>query len=426
MVSITPGMQLMTTPNVLMETPAIAGAAPAKTTPFVRPARYTEDELNELKEALDQQTLFYAYGNKVKQLEQEFAAKHGFGYAVATSSGTASIHTAMIALGISPGDEVIVPPITDMGSLIPILYQGGIPVFADVDPYSYVLTPESVEKVISPRTRAVLAVHLWGNPCDLDGLAAICDKRGIIVIEDCAQAFGALYKGKPVGSFGRVGCFSYNEFKHVSCGDGGLVVTSDAAIARRLRLSTDKCYDRDPNALMRNPTFLAANYRMTELQGAVARAQLRKLDGIVDIRRNWCERLSAALSGVKGISLPTPTPGGSPSYWFYMLRAKPEELGVDTDKLAEALRAEGLPVGAHYIGRTIYEYPIFANHSAFERGSHPFAARQYKTGDCPTAEAVLETCVMLSIHEGYTDKDLEETVLAITRTANWFVNGASA
>lgn len=400
-------------------TPAIAGGAPAMAGPYGRETRYGEPELRQLREALEQGTLFYAQGRKVRALEEAFANRLGLGHAVACSSGTAAIHAALIALGVSPGDEVITSPITDMGSVIPILFQGAVPVFADVDPRTANLDPAAVERAITPRTRAVVAVHLAGNACDLDALSALCSARGVPLVEDCAQALGCTYRGRPAGTRGAVGCFSLNEFKHISCGDGGLVVTDDADLAVRLQLAVDKCYDRRPGVAVRSPTFLAANYRMTELQGAVALAQLSRLDDIVARRRAWCSALTTALAGTPGLLLPEPTAGCDPSWWFYLMRVDPERLGADADGLAAALRAEGLPTGAHYIGQCVYEYPLFVNHTAFARGAHPFAARPYGAGLCPSAEEVLRTCVLLSVNEGYTREDLEGTARGIRRSAAW-------
>jgi len=406
--------------DATQDIPAIAGGQPAKTTPYGREPRYGEAELQQLREALEQGSLFYAHGNKVKTLEKRFAEMNGVPYAIACSSGTAAIHAALIAVGVSPGDEVITSPITDMGSIIPILFQGAVPMFADLHPHTYTLLPESVEARITPRTRAVLAVHLWGNACDLHALRDICRRHNLWLIEDCAQAFGCRYMGEPIGTLGDIGCFSLNEFKHISCGDGGIVITRDERLASRLRLATDKCYNREPGVTQRNPIFLANNYRMTELQGAVALAQLEKLDSIVARRRQWCEALSERLQDVPGISLPQPTAGCEPSWWFYMLRVAPETLGADADAFAEALRAEGVPAGAHYIGQCVYEYPIFANHSAFERGTHAYTARTYTKGLCPFAEAILDTCVLLPVSEAYTQTDLEETARAIRRLAQWY------
>jgi dTDP-4-amino-4,6-dideoxygalactose transaminase len=406
--------------TITEETPAVAGGTPAKRTPYASEPRYGEDELRELKEALEQGTLFYAQGKKVRQLESDFALRSGVRFAVACSSGTAALHAALIAAGISPGDEVITAPITDMGTVIPILYQGAIPVFADLHPRSYCLLPESVAAHITPRTRAVIAVHLWGNACDLLALRALCERHDLTLIEDCAQALGCRCDGRPIGTHGQIGCFSLNEFKHIGCGDGGIAVTDDEELAERLRQATDKAYDRRPGAAPRDPAFLANNYRMTELQGAVAVAQLRKLDSIVARRQRWCAELTARLEGLAGLSLPEPTPGCAPSWWFFMLRVLPEILGADADACAQALRKEGLPAGAHYIGQPLYAYPVFRDHTAFVRGSHPFAAQTYAPGLCPNAEAILDTAVLLSIQEAYSDTDLDETVHAIRKVVDWF------
>jgi dTDP-4-amino-4,6-dideoxygalactose transaminase len=400
--------------------PAIAGGEPLCRDGFQRCPRYGDEELKLLKEALEQQTLFYAQGRMVSRMEERFCRIIGSLHAVATSSGTAAIHSALMAAGISPGDEVITSPITDMGTVVPILWQGAIPVFADVDPESCSITPDSVSAVLTPRTRAVLAVHLWGNACDLDGLARLCAERNIILIEDCAQAFGCAFRGRSVGTVGAIGCFSLNEFKHISCGDGGIAVTSDPELARRLRLATDKCYGRTAEGASRLAFFLANNYRMTELQGAVALAQMEKLEDIVARRRRWCSGLLEGLRGVPGIRLPRPTEGCDPSWWFFPMRVIPEELGCGPDEFAAALRAEGVPASARYIGQCVYEYPLFRDHSAFERGAHPFSAFDYHKGLCPEAEAWLETVVNIAINEAYTAADMDACVRAVSRVARWF------
>lgn len=400
--------------------PAIAGGPPAKVGPYGRETRYGAEERRELEEALLQGTLFYAQGEKVRHLEEAFAQACGVRYAVACSSGTTAIHAALIAAEISPGDEIITGPITDMGTIIPILYQGAVPVFADLHPNAYTLAPEAVEAQITPQTRAILAVHLAGNACDLRALSDIAARHSLVLIEDCAQALGCRYRGRAAGNWGRIGCYSLNEFKHISCGDGGLAITDDAELTLRLRLATDKAYDRRPGVTMRHPTFLALNARMTELQGAVALAQLGKLESIVQRRRAWCAALSECLHDIPGLALPEVTPGCEPSWWFYLLRVQPEVLGADADTFAAALRAEGLPVSAHYIGQCVYEYPIFTTHSAFARGEHPYQRRQYGPGLCPEAEAILQTGVLLSINEAYTQDDLDQTVHALRRVAAWY------
>jgi dTDP-4-amino-4,6-dideoxygalactose transaminase len=402
-------------------TPAIAGGKPAKTTPYGKAQRYGEAELQQLREALAEGTLFYAQGRKVFDLEKQFAACCAAKHGVAASSATASIHAALMALGISPGDEVIVSPITDMGSIHPILWQGAVPVFADLDSVTYVMTPQTIAAKVTPATRAIIPVHLAGNACDMRPIMELARRRNVAVIEDCAQAHGTRYQGEVVGTFGDIGCFSFNEWKHISCGDGGVAITNDETLAKKLRLATDKAYDRSPGVAVRDPTFLAANYRMTELQAAVAIAQLAKLDSILARRQSWCGRLLDRLRGLPGLQLPQATSGVEHSWWFFMLRVLPE-LGASADDFAAALKAEGVPAAAHYIARCIYEYPLFQNHSPFARNSeqHPFTRHDYRAENCWNAKQILDTCVVLAVNEAYTDHDLDETACAFQRVVSWF------
>ena len=404
------------------ELPAIAGGKPTKTTPYTKLPRYGEEELAELREAIAQQTLFYAGGKKVHELEKTFSSLRGCRHGIACSSGTAAIHAATMAVGVSPGDEVIVPPITDMGTILPVMWQNAVPVFADLDPRTYNLTAETIEAAITPKTRAVIAVHLAGNPCDLRAIKELCDRKNIILIEDCAQAHGCHYDEKPVGQVGVVGCYSFNEFKHIACGDGGIAITNDDKLAEKLRLATDKGYNRTPGVADRNATFMANNDRMTELQGAVAIAQVRKLDSIISRRQSWCGRLTKRLSSLAGLQLPIVQENGTHSYWFYMMRVDPKALGASTDDFTKAVRAEGVPVSAHYIGKPIYQYPLFLDHSAFERNrdQHAYTRLDYAKVKCPVAEAILQTCVVLAVNEAYSDADLDDTVKAFERVVGYF------
>ena len=244
----------------------------------------------------------------------------------------------------------------------------------------------------------------------MQGIIKAATNRNIAIVEDCAQAHGCTYERQARRPFwNSAAATASTNSKHVSCGDGGIVLTNDAEFARRLRfLATDKAYSREPG-VSRSPEFLANNYRMTELQGAVALAQTRKVADIVQRRRKWCTQLTEHLKNCRGLTLPKATPGCEHSYWFYMMRVIPAKLGADADEFAAALKAEGLPVSAHYIGQPIYQYPLFVNHSAYAHGSHPFAARKYEAGICPNAEEILHTCVNLQINEAYGDMDLEET-----------------
>jgi perosamine synthetase len=395
---------------------ALEGGPKAKTTPYAAPPnRYGEEEMAELRDALAQGTLFYAQGKKVQQFEAAFAERYGVPHCVAASSCTGAIHAAVAAVGVGPGDEVITAPITDMGTLSGLMFQGGIPVFADLDPHTYHMTPESAAACLSPRTKAILAVHLAGNPCDSPGIAEVARKAGVAFLEDCAQSYLAALDGQLAGTFGDIGCFSLNEFKHISCGDGGMCLTRDPGLARRIRMATDKAYSREPGA-SRFPEFLATNYRMTELQGAVALAQLRKLDAICAARHAHGERLTALLHGAPGIHPPRVPPGGYATYWFYLFRVDEEALGVSTDQFAEALRAEGVPAGAHYIGKCVYEYPALGV-GRWALGSQSPYDPTTQRPCCPNAEAILRTGIIVPIHQAYTETDIEETAAAIRKVA---------
>jgi perosamine synthetase len=243
---------------------------------------FGEEEIMLLAEAVRSGTLISTKGAFVKTLERQFAELLGVKYAYACASGTGAIHTAIAAINPDPGDEIVTSPITDMGALAPILYQGAIPVFADVDPRTCNVTAQTIEPCLSERTKAIVVTHLFGNPCDMGEIMELARSHGLPVVEDCAQAFLARHDGQLVGTIGAIGCFSLQQGKHITTGEGGLVTTNDEALARRLFLFINKAWgygDAQPDHY-----FLALNYRMSELQGAVAVAQLPKLATVVQGR----------------------------------------------------------------------------------------------------------------------------------------------
>jgi perosamine synthetase len=405
---------------------AIHGGEKVKTTPFGRGKRFGLEEIKELTEALEQQTLFYASGKKTKEFREKFAERYNVKHCVMASSGTAALHIALGAVGVTLGDEVITSPITDMGTIIGILYQNAIPVFADLDLDTYNLDLKSVESKITDKTKAIIAVHLAGNPCDMDPLMELARKHNIKVIEDCAQSYLCEYKGRLAGTIGDVGCFSLNDFKHISAGDGGMVITDDDELAARLALFADKCYYRDGSG--RNPSFLAPNYRITELQSAVAIAQLKKLDWICNRRRQIGDAISEGIEDLPGIHIPKITEGGKSSYWFYMFRVDEKLLGVSRNDFAKALTAEGIPAGAGYIPMCVYEYDILKNKNAYE-GSHcPFDCPkygrdiEYNKGLCPNAEEILTTSIRLTCNEFFTDDDVKDIIEGIRKVAEYYLS----
>jgi perosamine synthetase len=411
-----------------MEKLALHGGKMTKKTPFGTGKRFGQEELKQLQEALDQNTLFYWHGTKVKEFTRQFAEIYGVQHCVAVSSGTSAIHVALGALGVTAGDEVITSPITDMGTMIGILYQNAIPVFADLNPYTYNMDPRSIETKITDKTKAVLVVHLAGNPSDMDSILKIAGKYNLKVIEDCAQSYMSYYKGRLVGTFGDVGCFSLNDYKHISTGDGGMCLIREEELYKKVLRFADKNYDRlssDPLAL-RKVEYLAPNYRMTELQGAVALAQLKKLKWICNKRNQYGDGLSAEIEGVPGVHPHSITQGGRSSYWFYMFRIDEGILGVSREEFSRALAAEGIPNQPGYIPCCVYEYDLLLNKNAYMGTDCPFGCKYYGRdityfkGMCPTAEEILRTAIKLPVSEFYTEQDRKDAGLAIRKVAKYY------
>ncbi len=356
-------------------------------------------------------------GVMVKHLETGFAAALGTRYAVACSSGSAAVHLAVAALDPEPGDEFIVPPITDLGSIVPVLWQNCLPVFADVDPRAMTLDPADVARKLSSRTRAIIAVHLAGQPCDMDGLRVLAGKHGIVLIEDCAQAYWAEYAGRRVGTLGDMACFSLQQSKHITSGEGGLLATSNPTYARRAELFADKAWPRDPPVLGSDRfLFLAQNYRMTELQGAVALGQLPKVAEVIARRRERAQQLGALLAEIPGVAPPYAPANTLPVYWLYMLRVdrRAAEFG-------EALQAEGVPNWPRYIVDPIYRAPIFAQRKTYGASGYPFSqwpGQDFSPGLCPQAEAALARTVAIQWNENYTASHIEQIAGAIAKVAH--------
>ena len=254
-------------------------------------------EVAEVVRVIESGTLTCTKGAACATLEQRCSELVGAKYVIACSSGSAAVHCAIATVDPEPGDEIITTPITDMGALAPILYQAAIPVFADVDPLTGNVTADTIAARLSGKTKAIIVTHLFGNPCEMGPILELARKRGITVLEDCAQAYLARDGGKLVGTHGAIGCFSLQQGKHITTGEGGLCVTDDADLARRLRLFVNKAWGYgDPNP---DHYFLALNYRLTELQGAVALAQLDKLAWGVEQRRKMAAWAARAIARTK-------------------------------------------------------------------------------------------------------------------------------
>lgn len=400
---------------------ALQGGPKAKRTAFPIRKRHGEREKALLGEVIDSDVLFYFLGTKVFEFQRLFAAMYGQPHCIACSSGTASVHIAIAALELPAGSEVITSAITDMGSLTGMLYQGLVPVFADVDAGTLNMDPHSVRSRITSKTSAILAVHHAGLAADMDALLEIGREHGLPVIEDCAQAYLCEYKGRLAGTMGSIAAFSLNHFKHIECGSGGMVLTSDDRLRYRASLFLDKCYQREEG--IRNPFFLAPNYQMTELQGAVALAQLERVRAVVERRNELGSRLTSLLRGVPGI-VPQVIPASCKhSYFLYLFRLDFRELECSANEFAEALGAEGIPNSAHMLtgGRPVYLYDIFEKRSAFPGTEYPFSPdRYYARGDCPIAERAFEEWITMNLYEHYSEIDIDEIAFGIRKVAAYF------
>ncbi len=338
-------------------------------------------ELAQLKEVIERGVLISQYGTVVPELERQFANWIGLEHCVAVASGTAAIHTAIAAVGLSPGDEVITSPITDMGGVMPILYQAGIPVFADVDARTCNVTAETIAARITNRTRAIIVTHLFGLPVDMDPVMELARRHGVLVIEDACQAYGATDRGRKAGSIGDIGCFSLQQGKHITCGEGGFVVTANPDMARFMRLFHDKGWgfgDQNPDH-----EFLALNYRMTEFQGAVALAQLPRLDAFIEHRRSMARRLTDAISPIEGIICPGDSSHATHVYWRYPFRVHEPLSGGALDRISNALRRIGARTAPRYTQKLGFEYGFLVDrHKLFGGSGFPFTG-PHRDGTTP-------------------------------------------
>jgi len=381
------------------------------------------EEIERVTEAILSGTLTSTKGKFTRGFEERFAALCGAAHGWACASGSAAIHTAVAAIDPEPGDEIVTSAVTDMGALAPILYQGAIPVFADVDPRTCNLTADSVRARLSPRTKAIIVTHLFGNPCEMRDILALAREHGLPVIEDCAQAFLASAEGRRVGSLGAIGCFSLQQGKHITAGEGGVVVTSIAELSRRCFLFINKAWGYgDPQP---DHYFLALNYRMSELQGAVALAQLDKLEGVVRRRRQMAARLTRLLQDVPGVATPWVAAGNEHVYWKYCLRVDPRVIRGGSPELGRRLKERGVASTPRYIQKPAFQCEVFRAQRTFGRSRWPFTlarpeALDYSPARFPGTFEALERILVLPWNERYS----EEIVDALAREIREAVRGA--
>ncbi len=340
---------------------AIKGGVPVHSTGWMGWPIVDEREIEAVTEVV--KSGIFGFGPKVAEFEAKFAEYMDAKYGVCTSSGTASILTALSAVGVTVGDEVIIPPYTFIATASAVLDVNGTPVFADIDPDNYCLKPESVEEMITDKTKAIITVHLGGCPTDMDAMMALAKKHSLMVIEDSAHAHGARYKGKAVGSIGHIGCFSFQSSKNLNCGEGGIAITNDKALYDRC-FAYHNCRRLPSDAIGNMDDIVGTNLRMTEFQGAILLSQFERFDEQSNIRDANGRFLTEQLNQIEGLKVPRPNFVTRHGYHFICITYESESFkGLPLDSLIEALNAEGIPCSRGY--SPLYKDPIFKGPVAY-------------------------------------------------------------
>jgi dTDP-4-amino-4,6-dideoxygalactose transaminase len=335
----------------------------------------------------------YVLGDEVARFEEEFAAYCGTRHAVAVNTGTSALHLALLALDIGPGDEVITVPFTFIATVSAICYTGAKPVFVDVEPSTLTMDPARLEAAITPRTRAIMPVHLYGQMADMGPIQAIADRHGLPIIEDACQAHGAEYRGRRAGSIGALGCFSFYPGKNLgACGEGGIATTNDDRHAKSLRMLRDWGQESRYHHVIKG-----FNHRMDGIQGAILRVKLRYLEEWTEARRAHAARYTSLLRNAANVKTPVEATDRRHVYHIYAVRS------TDRDSLQRALQANGIQTGLHY------PIPVHLQKAHADLG--------YSTGDFPVAEAAAGEVLSLPIYPEMSRRQVEQVAAAVEQDA---------
>ncbi|MGH7171581.1 MAG: DegT/DnrJ/EryC1/StrS family aminotransferase [Gemmataceae bacterium] len=400
----------MSTAQLTSSRLAIHGGAPVRATKFAPWPCFAEEEIQAACQVLRSGKVNYWTGTEGRGFEEEFARASGCRYAVAVANGSLALELALHAVGIGAGDEVVVTCRSFIASASSVLLRGGTAVFADIDPISQNVTAETIAEAVTTRTRAVIAVHLAGWPCDMDPILRLARERGLKVIEDCAQAHGASYKGRPVGSLGDAAAFSFCQDKILTTGgEGGMLVTNDEGIWRRAWSYKDHGKDHDTVFRRRHPPgfrwlheSFGTNWRLTEMQSAIGRVLLTRLSGWVERRKELAALLNDRFSGIPALRVTIPPDRTFHSYYKYYVFVRPEQLraGWDRDRVMAAIAAEGIPCGSGSCGEIYLEKAFAASHTGQR---------------LPVAEELARTSLMFLVHPTLTPEDMDDTARAVEK-----------
>ncbi len=403
---------------------AIHGGKPVRTQRLNNLPAVAPREKELVMEVLESRQFCAIDGKKVAEFEEKFARYVGKEFAIATDTGTSALHVALGAAGVGPGSEVIVPAYTFIASATSVLHNNAIPVFCDILPDTFCMDPDDVKRRLTKNTKAIMPVHLFGHPAEMDEIVEIAQEHDLAVVEDCAQAHAAEYKGRKVGSIGDLGCFSFQQSKNITGGEGGIVVTDDEKLADACRKMRHHGEVFGPSAARTYESFtLGYNFRMTELAGAVLLAQLEMLDRFTERRIRNGDRLVRELSRFEWMTPPRKRPYAKHVYHVFALRIDEEKLGMTRAELQAAYSAEGLYAGFGY-SRPLYSNPLFRNRVGFGGSRCPYECRyydgsaRYEEGLCPVTEKVVGDALWIgggwTIHN-LTDSDIDDIVHAFAK-----------
>jgi dTDP-4-amino-4,6-dideoxygalactose transaminase len=387
------------------------------------PYRYSREDACAVSEVILSGKLSHDQGEEIKSLEREFAGHMGTTYALATNSGTSALQLACKAVGLQPGDEVIVPAYTFVASAQAVLSCGAIPVFADIDD-TFTISPKSITTSVTKRTRAIMVVHMFGNVCHMDEIVRFAKRHSLAVIEDCAQAVGARFGGREVGSIGDVGCFSFNSKKAIPTGQGGMLVTSDRALYHRAKVA------RNTGIEIKNKqtdvVSFGGTYYMTEMEAILARSVLRQLHALNTVRRNnfgYLMRLTEELKPY--CKLYSVFPRSEPSYSRAAFTVDFDQLGVSREWFIGAVRAEGIPVTTFY-PIPLYRYSLFRSHKdMLTQTRFPFSknsAIRYESLHLPNTERFCRHQVAMEFSPYWTFQDMRDIAEAFHKVIRYITN----
>jgi len=382
-----------------------------------------DEEKKQIMEVLDSGNLstfraspgeHFLGGRKIREFEEKFSKKIGAKYGVTFNSASSALHAGVVAIGVNPGDEVIVPPYTFTSTATSALMHNAIPVFSDVKKDIYCLDPKKLKKTLSPLTKAIIPVHLFGHACDMDEIMEFAQKHNLRVIEDCAQAPGGSYKNKNVGTIGDCGVFSFQETKNIMTAEGGMLVTNDEEIANVARMMRNHGEMVFPSLKQRTykSEFLGWGYRMTELEAALGVAQVSKMEYLNDERIKLCSFLAKEINKIDGLKH-TKYDFVKHVYYLFAFSYDEKKVGIPRDLFCEALRAEGIPFSAGYV-KPLYLNPLYAEKKAFAF-KHYTGNAKYEKGICPVAEELYEKILVGTeiVRPPATINDIEDIVIAI-------------